>query len=85
MAGTAGVYRSWAYRPLRPWQVRSRTFTVRRRGLDPAEVAAFLDRVADDLAAAHAALAASRQETTQIRDALRQWQSRQASGVARSA
>lgn len=48
-----------------------------RRGLDPDEVYAFLDRVAGDLSALHAALGASRQEAARIKDALRQWQSDQ--------
>ncbi|MEU2612366.1 DivIVA domain-containing protein [Micromonospora sp. NPDC007271] len=74
----AGAYRSTSYLPLRPWQVRSRTFDIRRRGLDPFEVAAFLDRVAGDLAAAEAEVARSRAETARIKDALREWQSRQA-------
>ncbi|MEU5939102.1 DivIVA domain-containing protein [Micromonospora sp. NPDC047548] len=74
----AGAYRSTSYLPLRPWQVRSRTFATCRRGLDPAEVAAFLDRVAGDLAAAHAEVVRSREEAARIKDALREWQSRQA-------
>ncbi|MCT2278804.1 DivIVA domain-containing protein [Micromonospora chalcea] len=73
-----GAYRSSSYLPLRPWQVRGRSFTTRRRGLDPAEVAAFLDRVAGDLAAAYAEVARSRDETARIKGALREWQSRQA-------
>ena len=73
-----GAYRSASYLPLRPWQVRSRTFATCRRGLDPAEVAAFLDRVAKDVAAAHAEVARSREETSRIKEALRVWQSRQA-------
>ncbi|PWU50437.1 cell division protein DivIVA [Micromonospora globispora] len=73
-----GAYRSASYLPLRPWQVRSRTFTTCRRGLDQAEVAAFLDRVAGDLAAAHAEVARSREEASRIKEALRAWQSRQA-------
>ncbi|WP_442930624.1 DivIVA domain-containing protein [Micromonospora sp. NBC_00421] len=74
-------YRSAAYRPLRPWQVRERQFRwtrFGRPGLDPAEVQEFLDRVATDLAAAYQALGDSRHETTRIRDALRRWQSEQA-------
>ncbi|ATO15674.1 cell division protein DivIVA [Micromonospora sp. WMMA2032] len=73
-----GAYRSTSYLPLRPWQVRGRSFRTRRRGLDPAEVAAFLDRVAGDLAAAYAEVARSRDETARIKGALREWQSRQA-------
>ena len=58
--------------------MRGRCFATRRRGLDPAEVAAFLDRVAGDLAAAYAEVARSREETARIKSALREWQSRQA-------
>ena len=75
---TGGNQRSSAYLPLLPWQVRGRRFTTRRRGADPDEVAAFLDQVADDLAAVYAALGHSRDETIRIKDALRAWQSRQA-------
>jgi DivIVA domain-containing protein len=79
---TGTCYRSASYPPLRPWQVRGRQFTGRgRRGVDAAEVADFLDRVADDLAAAYAAVAAAREETGRIKDALKQWQSRQATLV----
>lgn len=60
-----------AYLPLRPWQVRERRFTARRRGLDPAEISAFLHRVADELAVAQTALAAVREENVRIKDALR--------------
>ncbi|MFF0719142.1 DivIVA domain-containing protein [Micromonospora sp. NPDC003816] len=70
-----GTYRSDAYLPLRSAQVRTRTFTMRRRGADPAEVAAFLDRVANDLDALYAALVDSRGEADRFRLALRDWQS----------
>lgn len=42
-------------------------------------MAAFLDRVADDLGGVYAELARSREETARIKDALRRWQSSQAS------
>ncbi|MEU8259179.1 DivIVA domain-containing protein [Micromonospora sp. NPDC048999] len=74
-------YRSAAYHPLRPWQVRGQRFRstpMGRRGLDPGEVTEFLDRVAGDLAAVYDALAQSRRETDRIKDALRRWQSEQA-------
>ncbi|MFC7548969.1 DivIVA domain-containing protein [Plantactinospora sp. GCM10030261] len=61
--------RSTAYTWLLPWQVRERRFKAARfgrRGLDPEDVAAFLDRVAGDLAAAYNALAAARQENARI-------------------
>ncbi|SBT51104.1 DivIVA domain-containing protein [Micromonospora narathiwatensis] len=81
--GRAGPtsYRSSTYVPLAPWQVRQRRFRptrVGRRGLDPEEVQEFLDRVADDLAAAYRALGVSRQETARIKDALKRWQTEQA-------
>ncbi len=78
--GGSTCYRSASYRPLRPWQVRERRFRptrLGRRGLDPDEVAQFLDQVAGDLAALYDALARSRQEGDRIRDALRRWQSEQ--------
>ncbi|WP_027659707.1 DivIVA domain-containing protein [Salinispora fenicalii] len=74
-------YRSAAYDPLWPWQVRQRRFRstrLGRRGLDPQEVGEFLDRVAGDLAAVYDALARSRRETDRVKDALRRWQSEQA-------
>ncbi|MET8311318.1 DivIVA domain-containing protein [Micromonospora sp. NPDC005173] len=58
------------YPGLLPWQVGERRFpTARlgRRGLDPAEVYAWLDRVAVDMAALHAALAESRREVARLR------------------
>ncbi len=66
---------------MRPWQIRERRFGVTRlgrRGLDPMEVDEFLNRVAGDLAAVYDALASSREETMRIKNALREWQSRQA-------
>ncbi|MFC0566913.1 DivIVA domain-containing protein [Plantactinospora siamensis] len=62
-----------AYPRLSPEQVREREFPrarFGRRGLDPAAVVAFLDRVADELAAAQAALA------------LNQWQTARSNGGA---
>ncbi|WP_329107786.1 DivIVA domain-containing protein [Micromonospora sp. NBC_01699] len=74
-------YRSRAYAPLRPWQVRGRRFRrvgwFGRRGLDPDEVQEFLDRVATDLTSLYDELAKSRDETIRVKAALRQWQSRQ--------
>jgi DivIVA domain-containing protein len=77
-------YRSASYKPLHSWQVRTRQFRSNRfgqRGLDPDEVYDYLDRIAGDLDALRAELAASQAETKRIKDGLRQWQSRQA-GVA---
>lgn len=49
--------------PLRPRQVRERCFNVRRRGLDPVEIRAFLHRVADELAVAQTAFVRCRRRT----------------------
>jgi len=46
--------------------------------VDAAEVGDFLERVADDLALLYDEVARSWEETRQIKDALRDWQSRQA-------
>jgi len=87
VVGGSRVYRSAAWRPvlagppLWPWQVRSRRFSrvgLGRRGVDPAEVAVFLDRVAGDLARAYAEVASLREQNERIKAALRDWQSRQA-------
>jgi cell division septum initiation protein DivIVA len=64
--------------PLRPWQIRERYFAVRRHGLDPVEIRAFLHRVADELAVAQTALVAMQEENVRIKNALRAWQSAQA-------
>jgi DivIVA domain-containing protein len=63
--------------PLHPWQIRERCFNVRRRGLDPVEIHAFLHQVADELTVAQTALAAVREENVRIKNALRDWQSAQ--------
>lgn len=68
-----------AYAPLRPWQVRARCFTPRRNGLDPDEIRLFLHRVADELTVAQTALTAVLDENKRIKDALRAWQTAQAS------
>ncbi|MET8354542.1 MULTISPECIES: DivIVA domain-containing protein [unclassified Micromonospora] len=77
------TYRSSTYTSLLPWQVGERRFPptgLGRRGLNPNDVYAFLDRVAVDMAALHAALAESRRETARIKEALRRWQSEHARG-----
>ncbi|MER7458915.1 DivIVA domain-containing protein [Micromonospora sp. NPDC126480] len=76
-----GHYRSAAYRPLSPGQVRERQFARVRRGVDATEVELFLRRVADDLAALHAELGRTRDENIRIKRALRDWQSRFTPGV----
>jgi DivIVA domain-containing protein len=68
-----------------PGQVRTRRFTpVRfgRRGVDPVEVAEFLDQVAGDLARAYDELARTREQNARIKDALRWSRSRQAPSAA---
>ncbi|SCL41074.1 DivIVA domain-containing protein [Micromonospora pallida] len=83
-AEPGAVYRSRAYDPLRPWQVRRRRFRSvgpLRRGLDPADVQEFLGRVADDLTALYDSLDQSREETGRVKDALRRWQSEYAPRV----
>ncbi|WP_030490681.1 DivIVA domain-containing protein [Micromonospora chokoriensis] len=75
------THRSAAYTRLLPWQVRERRFSpvgFGRRGLNPDDVYAFLDRVAVDMAAVYAALAESRRETARIKAGLRRWQTDQA-------
>ncbi|SCL17041.1 DivIVA domain-containing protein [Micromonospora inyonensis] len=47
-------------KPLTPDRIRDHRFTTRRRGLDPDEIAAFLARVADELAVARTALTDAR-------------------------
>ena len=84
--GAGTTHRSRAYPSLLPWQVRERRFPparLGRRGLNPDEVYAFLDRVAVDMAAVYDALAQSRRETLRIKVALRRWQSEQAEGGRR--
>ncbi|MFI5929615.1 DivIVA domain-containing protein [Micromonospora sp. NPDC051543] len=72
-ARDVGVSRSGAYTSLLPWQVRERRFAAAglgRRGLNPDDVYAFLDRVAVDMATVYAALAQSRREVTRIKGEL---------------
>lgn len=67
--------------PLRPWQIRDRCFNVRRHGLDPVEIRAFLHQVADELAVAQTALVAVQEENVRIKNALRAWQSAQSTNT----
>jgi DivIVA domain-containing protein len=76
MAATSGPART----AIRPWQIRSRQFRsvcgiTGRGGLYPADVAAFLDRVAHDLAIVYAELERTWEQNDRIKDALRRWQS----------
>ncbi|MEU5785293.1 DivIVA domain-containing protein [Micromonospora lupini] len=75
--GGGATNRSATYTSLLPWQVRERRFApvgLGRRGLNPDDVYAFLDRVAGDMAAVYAALAESRRENGRIKGALRRHQ-----------
>ncbi|MGC1210967.1 MAG: hypothetical protein WA890_06840 [Micromonospora sp.] len=67
--------------PVRPWQIRDRCFNVRRHGLDPVEIRAFLHQVADELAVAQTALVAVQEENVRIKNALRAWQSAQSTNT----
>ncbi|WBB56971.1 DivIVA domain-containing protein [Verrucosispora sp. WMMD573] len=64
-------------RPL-PQHARATTFDTRWRGLDPTQVYAYLNRLADELERLHRELTTANTEAERIRQALRQWQSRQA-------
>ncbi|MGW0436601.1 DivIVA domain-containing protein [Micromonospora sp. NPDC003197] len=77
-------YRSRFCVPLDPGDVRSRRFRrarLGRRGVDPDEVRAFLDRVALELAYAQESAQQARRDSQRIKDALRCWQSAQADSV----
>ncbi|ROO51168.1 DivIVA domain-containing protein [Micromonospora sp. Llam0] len=78
-AATHLYYGASVVRPsINPGLVRDRRFPVRtRRGFDPTEVRAFLHLVADELTAVRAELAVTRDENVRIKQALRDWQSRQ--------
>ncbi|MFG2102516.1 DivIVA domain-containing protein [Micromonospora echinaurantiaca] len=62
---------------LLPQHVRAAAFDTRWRGLDPAQVHAYLNQLADELDRLHRDLATANTEAERIRQALRQWQSRQ--------
>ncbi|GIJ77042.1 DivIVA domain-containing protein [Micromonospora phaseoli] len=63
-------------RPL-PQQIRAATFDTRWRGLDPAQVHDYLNRLADELERLHRELTTANTEAERTLQALRQWQSRQ--------
>ncbi|QOC93307.1 DivIVA domain-containing protein [Micromonospora craniellae] len=62
---------------LQSHHVRAADFGRRWRGLDPAQVYDYLDRVADELDRLHRQLVTANTEAERVRQALRQWQSRQ--------
>ncbi|MER5453655.1 DivIVA domain-containing protein [Micromonospora sp. NPDC002389] len=78
-----GWYRSDSCRPLTAGQIRDQRFRSVRRGCDPAEVHAYLSRVAAELAVARRELATVAEENVRIKRALRSWQARFAPGVRR--
>ncbi|MET7666775.1 DivIVA domain-containing protein [Micromonospora luteifusca] len=61
---------------LHPHHARAADFDTRWRGLDPAQVHDYLNRVADELERLHRELTTANTEAERIRQALRQWQSR---------
>ncbi|MBQ1027484.1 DivIVA domain-containing protein [Micromonospora sp. C95] len=65
---------------LQAHHIRAVEFDRRWRGLDPAQVHAYLDRVADEIDRLHRELTTANTEAERIRQALRQWQSRNADG-----
>lgn len=60
---------------LTPHEVRTRTFTTQRRGIDPHQVREFQLRLADELAALRQEVAMVSQENDRLKRALRDWQS----------
>ncbi|MFF5219452.1 DivIVA domain-containing protein [Micromonospora sp. NPDC000442] len=63
---------------LHPHHVRAAEFDRRWRGLDPHQVYDYLNRAADEIDRLHRELTTANTESERIRQALRQWQSRQA-------
>ncbi|GAB3809729.1 DivIVA domain-containing protein [Micromonospora zhanjiangensis] len=69
------IYKSWSDR-LAPYQVRSRVFGTRWRGLDPDQVYAFLGEVADEIARLEREATTSHAELVRVRQGLRLWKER---------
>lgn len=61
---------------INPAAVRGRQFPAQRRGVNAAEVRAFLSEVADELAALQRELIIVHQENERLKRALRDWQTR---------
>ncbi|MGC1214739.1 MAG: DivIVA domain-containing protein [Micromonospora sp.] len=78
-----GWYRSESCHPLTARHIRERQFRNVRSGLDPAEVHAFLHRIAGELADTRRQLARTTEENIRIKRALCTWQSRFAPGAYR--
>jgi DivIVA domain-containing protein len=60
---------------LTPYEVRTREFTARRRGVDPEQVRDFQRELADDLTTLYQELTILNQENERLKRALRDWQS----------
>ncbi|MEQ4302021.1 DivIVA domain-containing protein [Plantactinospora sp. B6F1] len=71
------IYRS-ARRIFRPDKVRAKRFGSRWRGLDPAEVYAYLRALADELDRAGQAESTAQLEAERLRQTLGEWRSRHA-------
>jgi DivIVA domain-containing protein len=63
-------------RPL-PQHVRAASFDTRLHGLDPTQVYAYLNQLADEMERLHRELTTANTEAERIRQALRQWHTRQ--------
>ncbi|MEV1289391.1 DivIVA domain-containing protein [Micromonospora sp. NPDC049679] len=83
IAGQIGGRGYCARRAMRvlPAEVRRKQFSLTkfgRRGLDPAEVDHFLNRVAEEMNALYRDLSTSQEHAGRLRNALREWQSQNA-------
>ncbi|MFR9777799.1 DivIVA domain-containing protein [Micromonospora sp. MS34] len=59
---------------LTPHEVRTRTFDLRRRGVDPDQVRDFQAQVADELTDLHRRMRLLTEENDRLKRALRDWQ-----------
>ncbi|GAB3810447.1 DivIVA domain-containing protein [Micromonospora zhanjiangensis] len=68
------IYRSGGPTRLTPYEIRTREFTARRRGVDPDQVREFQHQVADELADLHQAVRLLGTENDRLKRVLRDWQ-----------
>ncbi|HEX5542961.1 MAG TPA: DivIVA domain-containing protein [Micromonospora sp.] len=68
---------------LNPTSIRNRQFPTKRRGLNPDDVGDFLSEIAAEIAALHRELVIVHQENDRLKRALRDWQTRQGTGLLR--
>ncbi|MEV1289966.1 DivIVA domain-containing protein [Micromonospora sp. NPDC049679] len=76
------VYHARRVSRVLPGEVRRKRFSPTkfgRRGLDPSEVHHFLNRVAEEMNALYRDLSASQEHAARLRNALREWQTQNAS------